>query len=913
MSKWIYYFGNNGSDGNAKMKDILGGKGAGLAEMSNLGLPIPDGFTISTELCDYFYKNNHNLPDNFNIDLNKAIKNLEETTGKIFGDSKKPLLLSVRSGSRASMPGMMDTILNLGINDQVCKALADNSNNELFALDSYRRFLEMYGSTVLLIPHGLFRDKFEIAKIRSNIEDDKDITPDFLRKIIDEFKKIISDNSSESFTDPYIQLEKSIKAVLKSWTSDRAIVYRKLNNIPNHWGTAINVQSMVFGNQGETSATGVVFTRDPATGEDNIFGEYLINAQGEDVVSGTRTPSHISGDDSRTMQQAMPELYNQLRDICKKLELHYLDAQDIEFTIENNKLYILQTRTAKRTALASIKIAVDMVNEKLISKQRAVMRIDPESLNQLLHTAIDYTKIQDPIAKGLPASPGAATGIVVFSPYDAEKMSHHHKVILVRHDTSPEDINGMHVSAGILTARGGMTSHAAVVARGMGKPCVCGASEIIIDEKQQIFTITNTIVNSGELDARNDGAKPINNRRVTSDDVSKSQSINYTIKYGDTITIDGGTGKIFLGEVPLIQPTFTKEFQTILDWSDEIARLKVRSNAETVLDSSTSLKFGTTGIGLCRTEHMFFDANKIPLVQEMIIAPNIELRKQAIAKLLPLQIQDFKSIFKVMHDKPINIRLLDPPLHEFLPTTEQDKKNLADAMKLPLSTVEQRLHALHEVNPMLGHRGCRLGVSYPEIYQMQVTAILTAIRELQLEENINTILELMIPLISNVNELKILKSHIETTIANIETDYNCKFNLTLGTMIELPRAALQADKIAAEIDYFSFGTNDLTQTTYGISRDDVASFFPDYFEQKIFAFDPFSKLDEESVGELIKIAIERGLKTNPKLKLGVCGEHAGNPESIEFFHKAGLHYISCSPYRIPIARVAAAQAQIRSE
>lgn len=877
MSKWIYYFGSKGSDGNAKMKNILGGKGAGLAEMSNLGLPIPDGFTISTELCDYFYKNNHNLPKDFNVDLNKAIKNLEETTGKIFGDNKKPLLLSVRSGSRASMPGMMDTILNLGINDAVCKALADNSNNELFALDSYRRFLEMYGSTALLIPHGLFRDKFEITKIRNNIENDKDITPDFLKKIIDEFKKIISENSNEPFTDPYAQLEKSIKAVLKSWMSDRAIVYRKLNNIPDHWGTAINIQSMVFGNQGETSATGVVFTRDPATGENNIFGEYLINAQGEDVVSGTRTPSHISGNDSRSMQQVMPKLYNQLHDICQKLELHYLDAQDIEFTIENNKLYILQTRAAKRTALASIKIAVDMVEEKLISKQQAIMRIDPESLNQLLHTAIDYTKIQDPIAKGLPASPGAATGIVVFSPYDAEKMSHHHKVILVRHDTSPEDISGMHVSAGILTARGGMTSHAAVVARGMGKPCVCGASEIIIDEKHQIFKVNNT-----------------------------------TIKYGDTITIDGGTGKIFLGEVPLIQPTFTKEFQTILDWSDSIATLKVRSNAETVLDSSASLKFGTTGIGLCRTEHMFFDANKIPLVREMIIAPNIELRKQAIAKLLPLQIQDFKSIFKVMHDKPINIRLLDPPLHEFLPTTEQDKRNLADAMKLPRSTVEQRLHALHEVNPMLGHRGCRLGISYPEIYQMQVTAILTAIRELQLEENINTILELMIPLISNVNELKILKSHIQTTIANLEADYNCKFNLTLGTMIELPRAALQADKIAAEIDYFSFGTNDLTQTTYGISRDDVASFFPDYFEQKIFAFDPFSKLDEESVGELIKIAIERGLKTNPKLKLGVCGEHAGNPESIEFFHKAGLNYVSCSPYRIPIARVAAAQAKIRN-
>ncbi|WP_341763892.1 pyruvate, phosphate dikinase [Candidatus Tisiphia endosymbiont of Beris chalybata] len=881
MNKWIYYFGAKGSNGNAQMQDILGSKGAGLAEMSNLKLPIPDGFTITTELCDYFYQNNYNLPQDFIQDLRLAIKNLETTTGKIFGDNTNPLLLSVRSGSQASMPGMMDTILNLGINDEVCAALLRTTNNQLFAFDSYRRFLEMYGSMVMAIPQGIFKDILEIQKSKHNIYQESEFTCEFFKKIIEEFKDIILNNSTTNFTDPYLQLEQSITAVLKSWMSERAITYRKLNNIPDSLGTAINVQSMVFGNLGNDSATGVVFTRNPSTGENKIFGEYLINAQGEDVVSGTRTPSVITAtelDLERSMQHLMPESFHQLQEICRKLELHYLDAQDIEFTIEKGKLYLLQTRRAKRTALASIKIATDMVEEKLITKQQALMRIEPESLNQLLHTAIDYSKTSDPIGKGLPASPGAATGIVVFSPYDAEKMSHHHKVILVRHDTSPDDISGMHIAAGVLTRKGGMTSHAAVVARGMGKPCVCGANDIIIDEKKQLFKAGNSIVH-----------------------------------YGEVITIDGTTGKIFLGEAPLIQPTFTKEFQTILEWADEIATLKVRSNAETILDTSTSVKFGATGIGLCRTEHMFFDTNKIPLVREMIIAPSNEYRKHAIEKLLPLQIQDFKAIFRIMHDKPINIRLLDPPLHEFLPTTELDKQNLSNSMNLPLSIVQQRLHALYEVNPMLGHRGCRLGITYPEIYQMQVKAILTAARELQVEEGKNTILELMIPLISEVNELKTLKEYIKNIITDIETIYKCKFDLTLGTMIELPRAALQAEKIAAEIDYFSFGTNDLTQTTYGISRDDVASFFPDYLEKKIFAFDPFNKLDVEGVGELITIAIKRGLQANPKLKLGVCGEHAGNPESIDFFYKAGIHYISCSPYRIPIARVAAAQAKIKMD
>lgn len=879
MNKLIYYFGASGSDGNASMKNILGNKGAGLAEMSNLNLPIPDGFTITTELCNYFYNHNHSFPKNFSSDLKKAIKKLEITTGKIFGDSKNPLLLSVRSGSTISMPGMMDTVLNLGMNDEVCTALAVSSNDKRFALDSYKRFLEMYGSTVLSIQADLFDQIYEAHKIQANIYRDNDVTIEILEKIIEDFKKIIIKHKNQLVSDPYQQLESAIKAVLQSWMSNRAVIYRRIHNIAESFGTAINIQSMVFGNLGNNSATGVAFTRSPSTGEKGIFGEFLINAQGEDIVSGTRTPFPIvsEGTDSTpSMQIVMPKIFAELEEICKKLELHYLDMQDIEFTIENNKLYILQTRSAKRTALASIKIAVQMVQEKLISKDQAIMHIDPESLNQLLHTRIDYSQSLTAITEGLPASPGAATGIVVFSPYDAEKMSHHHKVILVRHDTSPEDINGMHVSSGILTVRGGMTSHAAVVARGMGKPCVCGTNNLIIDEKNQLLK-------AGDI----------------------------TIKQGETITIDGGTGKVFLGAVPLIQPVFTEESELILTWADEISHLKVRANAETVTDAAVSLKFGAKGIGLCRTEHMFFDKNKIPLVREMIIAPDIERRKRAIDELLPLQIEDFKALFRIMQGKPINIRLLDPPLHEFLPTTEFDKQNLADNLNLPLSLIRQRLHAMHETNPMLGHRGCRLGISSPEIYQMQIEAIFTAIYELHRTENIDCILELMIPLISNVNEIKKLKSYIYEVVNDLENRYKYKFSFTIGTMIELPRAALNSREIAKEVDYFSFGTNDLTQTTYGISRDDVASFFPYYLEEKIFDFDPFTTLDEEGVGELIEIAIKRGKASNANLKLGACGEHAGNPTSIDFFHRMKLDYISCSPYRIPIARIAAAQAKIK--
>jgi len=881
MKKWIYQFGiNHNNEHLDNITGLLGGKGAGLAQMSSLSLPIPPGFTIITDICNYYYNNENKLPPNFKNDLSKALQDLETETGKKFGCHKNPLLLSVRSGSKISMPGMMDTVLNLGMNEEVLNALVLTSGNKKFVFDNYRRFLAMYGSIVLNVPYYLFEDAFALHKARANIYKDDDTTVDILENVIKDFKKIIEKHSGkECEPDPLEQLSESIKAVLNSWMSHRAITYRKLNNIPESSGTAINIQSMVFGNMGETSATGVVFTRCPSQGDKKIFGEFLINAQGEDVVSGSRTPSPISSDGNqqgKSMEILMPELFQELEQVCRKLEYHYKDTQDIEFTIEKGVLYILQTRTAKRTAAASVKIAVNMVEEGVISKEKAIMRIEPESLCQLLHTGIDYSKNLEHVAVGLPASPGAASGIVVFSPFDAEEMSHYHKVILVRNDTSPEDIQGMHVAAGIITARGGMTSHAAVVARGMGRPCVCGVSNIVVDEINKILKIGDLIV-----------------------------------KHGDTITIDGGAGKIFLGKVPLIQPEVTKEFEVILKWAYEISALSVRANAETVLDATMGLKFGAQGIGLSRSEHMFFDKDKIPLVREMIIAKNAEQRKKSIDQLLTLQIQDFKALFRIMKNKPINVRLLDPPLHEFLPTEQEDIKKVADSLNLSVSSIKQRLDDLHEVNPMLGHRGCRLGISYPEIYQMQVEAIFTAINELDKEENIKTLLELMIPLISNVNELKKLKFYIQQKITILEENFSCKFNYKIGTMIEIPRAALTANEIGGEVDFFSFGTNDLTQTTYGISRDDLSSFLPNYLEQKIFEHDPFICLDEEGVGELIKIAIERGRKANSRLTLGACGEHAGNPKSIEFFHKAGIDYISCSPYRIPIALIAAAQAKIR--
>lgn len=882
MNKLIYHFGPQNNEGDASMKDKLGGKGANLAEMSNLGLPIPPGFTIATNMCSYYYTHGNKLTADFEAELLQAIHRLEKETGKVFGSKENPLLVSVRSGAKISMPGMMDTILNLGMNDEVAESLAEITSNPRFAYDSYRRFIQMYGSVVLEIPAYIFEDTYDNHKINHNINNDSEVTTEILKVVIQDYKKNIHRLTGKEFENNLTQqLIKAIEAVLKSWMSPRAVHYRKINNISEQevLGTAVNIQSMVFGNKGNHSATGVVFTRSPADGERKIFGEFLINAQGEDVVAGIRTPQPILAKeekDGTSMQELIPKAYEELISICAKLESHYGDMQDIEFTIEEGKLYILQTRKGKRAAAAAVKIAVDMVNEGILTKETALLRIEPESLNQLLHTGIDYSTKPEIIAQGLAASPGAATGIAVFSPYDAEELAHHHKVILVRNDTSPEDIKGMHVAKGIITARGGMTSHAAVVARGMGRPCVCGVKGLTVNEKEKYF-----ITSSGKK-----------------------------IHQGEVITLDGSTGKIIVGTVNLIEPQFSPEFETILKWADSIKNLHVRANAETAVDARMAIKFGAVGVGLCRTEHMFFDAEKIPLVREMIIAQDYEHRMKAIAKLKPLQTADFKELFSILGNMPLNIRLLDPPLHEFLPTLDQDKENLARTLEVPKSVIDHRLHVLHEINPMLGHRGCRLGITYPEIYSMQVEAILEAMWQLYSEEGLNCNLELMIPLISDFKELEIIKNIINKTINEIEKKYSHKFRIKTGTMIELPRAALTADKISPLVDYFSFGTNDLTQTTLGISRDDTGSFLGDYIEQKIFNHDPFITIDEEGVGFLVQTAIEKGKKTNNTLSFGVCGEHAGDPKSIDFFHKVGMDYISCSPFRVPIARVAAARSKI---
>ncbi len=882
MNKLIYYFGKWSSEGDSSMKNILGGKGANLAQMCKLGLSIPPGFTISSELCKTYCAKQPHLTPSFLEELHESINKLEGEVGKKFGSEVNPLLISVRSGSKISMPGMMDTILNLGMNDEVAASLAKITSNPRFAYDSYRRFLEMFATVVFEISGYHFEEILGNHKNSNNVNKDSDLTEEDLKKIIIEYKAIIRKYTGRDFeSNPIEQLKCAIEAVLKSWMSPRAIAYRKIHNIDDDIGTAVTIQSMVFGNKDDNSATGVVFTRNPSNGERKIFGEFLINAQGEDVVAGIRTPFSIlasNGGDGRSMQEQMPKQYEELVQVCNKLESHFKDMQDIEFTIEEGKLYILQTRRGKRSAASAVKIAVDMVSEGVIDKCEALMRIEPDSLNQLLHTAIDYSSNPQVIATGLPASPGANTGIVVFSPYDAEDLAHHHKVILVRNDTSPEDIKGMHVSVGIITARGGMTSHAAVVARGMGKPCVCGIHGLIVNEKKKIFTTAS----------------------------------GHQVVQGDTITIDGSTGKIIVGDVKLVEPGFSASFNTILEWADQERRLEIRANAETALDANVALKFGASGIGLCRTEHMFFDNKKIPLVREMIIAQGYEQRLSAIEKLKPLQVADFKSLFEIMVGKPVNVRLLDPPLHEFLPTEEKDKLQLAEALNIPISLIDHRLHALHEINPMLGHRGCRLGISYPEIYIMQVEAMLEAIVQVQSEQNTHCILELMIPLISDVKELEKINGYVRETIDSMEVKYQTKFNVKLGTMIELPRAALTADKIANHVEYFSFGSNDLTQTTYGISRDDISSFLPDYIDKKIFLRDPFAQIDIEGVGKLINMAIEKGKSVNPKLTIGVCGEHAGDPYSIDFFHRAGMNYISCSPYRIPIARVAAARSKIMS-
>ncbi len=882
MGKKIFFkFGPGTVIDGTPDKNMLGGKGASLAEMSSLNIPVPHGFTISTALCKFYYENNKQLPEDFDDLLLQEIKELEKITGKEFGGTK-PLLISVRSGAKESMPGMMDTVLNIGLNDSTVIHLAQESANVVFALDSYRRLLHAYANLVLGIHSNMFEKILEDIKPPYNESQ--------LREIITNYKDIILEKTGSDFpNDVMLQLKEGIVAVLDSWMSDRAIIYRTLHNIPGDIGTAVNIQSMVFGNKGQNSATGVLFSRNPATGTKNLFGEYLLNAQGEDIVSGSYTPINIAGNvtstssmledfeknkNTNSLESLMPKAYENLEKYASKLEEHYKDMQDIEFTIEEGNLYILQTRSGKRTTSAAVKIAVDMVDEGLITKEQAILSIDPNTVHQLLHARIDYsTNHTAPIAKGLAASPGAAVGIAVFSPYDAEELSHHHKVILVRQDTSPEDIKGMHLSNGILTVRGGMTSHAAVVARGMGKPCVCGASNIVVNEREK-YLKTGDVV----------------------------------IKHGDIISIDGHTGNVFVGEVDLITPEFSPEFEVFMAWVDQERSLRVRANAETILDSKTAIRLGAEGIGLCRTEHMFFREDKIALMREMIVSPNIEQREHALKQLLPIHKEDFKDIFRIMNGFPVNVRLLDPPLHEFLPQKEEDKYLLAEQLNLPWVVIEKRLHALHEVNPMLGHRGCRLGITFPEIYEMQVEAIFTALLELE-EESVSIDLEIMLPLISDVAELRNLKS----LILRVANQLKITKKYQIGTMIELPRAALQANKIAEEADYFSFGTNDLTQTTFGISRDDVASFIPDYISKKILKDDPFIKLDKEGVGELIRIAIDRGRAQKPNIKLGVCGEHGGEPTSVEFFHEIGLDYVSCSPYRVPVAKIAAAQANIRSK
>ena len=885
MKKFIFNFEDKATKKLKNKKNILGGKGANLGEMGKLGLPVPPGFTISTEVCDIFYKNKKKLPNKIIQAIQKELKNIEIKTKKKFGDFNNPLLISVRSGARISMPGMMDTILNLGLNDKTVEALAKKTLNGRFAKDSYRRFIQMYSNVVLGIGSHLFEELIDNYKLTKGALLDTDLDEKDWDGLILNFKELIKKEKKIDFPqDVKKQLYGAITSVFLSWDSQRAKTYRKLNQIPDHWGTAVNVQAMVFGNMGDNCSTGVAFTRNPSTGENSFFGEFLINAQGEDVVAGTRTPQNItikekkeSGSKKLSMEEAMPKVYKELAKVFIKLEKYYRDMQDIEFTVENNKLWMLQTRSGKRTAKAAIKIAVDMVEEKLISKKEAILRIDPNTLDTLLHPTLDDKVKKEIIASGLPASPGAASGKVVFSADEAERLSGMMQdTILVRLETSPEDIHGMHAAKGILTVRGGMTSHAAVVARGMGRPCVSGSSEITIDYEAKQFK-------AGEE----------------------------AIKEGEIITIDGGTGKVMKGLVPTIQPEISGYFSKIMSWADQFRKLKIRTNAETENDSRTARKFGAEGIGLCRTEHMFFDEERILSVRQMILSKSKEDRGNALGKLLPYQQKDFKEIFKVMSGLPVTVRLLDPPLHEFLPKTEKDIEEVARSLNLGIKEIKERISELHEENPMLGHRGCRLGISFPEIYEMQCKAIFEALIELKNERKKSAFVEIMIPLVSTDTELKILRELVDRTANIIRAKHNIKFNYIVGTMIELPRAALQAKAISKYADFFSFGTNDLTQTTLGISRDDSGKFLSDYINNKVFEVDPFVSIDQDGVGELITIASERGRKENKRLKLGICGEHGGDPKSIEFCSKIGLHYVSCSPFRVPVARLAAAQAELR--
>jgi len=884
MNKLILNFKSKDSKKIKEPKNFLGGKGANLSEMGRMGLPVPPGFTISTKVCEIFYKDKKRLNKNLVAQIKKELKIIEKDVGKKFGDLKNPLLLSVRSGARVSMPGMMDTILNLGLNDKTVNALASKTSNGRFAKDSYRRFIQMYGNVVMGVEGYHFEELIENYKLTKGVLLDTDLDENDWDGLIVDFKRTVKEKAKKDFPqDVYQQLLGAISAVFLSWESNRAKVYRKLNQIPAEWGTAVNVQSMVFGNMGEDCATGVVFTRNPSDGLNEIYGEYLINAQGEDVVAGTRTPQYITNKARQqakvkapSMEEVMPDVYKQLHKILKKLEKHYKDMQDVEFTVENKKLWMLQTRSGKRTAKSAVKIAVDMVKEKLISKKEAVLRIDPNSLDTLLHPTLDEKSSINVIANGLPASPGAASGKVVFTSEEAERLTGMMQdTILVRVETSPEDIQGMHAAKGILTARGGMTSHAAVVARGMGRPCVSGSSEIDINYEMKVF---------------------------------KTSSME--IKEGDVITIDGSTGRIILGNVPTVKPEISGDFSKLMSWADSFRKLKVRTNSETPKDTKTARDFGAEGIGLCRTEHMFFDEERILSVREMILSKTKEDRAKALEKLLPHQKKDFVEIFKIMSGLPVTVRLLDPPLHEFLPRTAKEINEVANVVSLPVKEVESRIEELHEQNPMLGHRGCRLGISFPEIYEMQCRAIFEALCELKNKKIKCAFPEIMIPLVSTEAEIKIMKDLVARIAQEVQKKNKIKIDYMVGTMIELPRAAIKAKEIAKYAEFFSFGTNDLTQTTFGISRDDSGKFLNDYLDNKIFSIDPFITIDD-GVGDLIKIAIEKGKSQNKNIKLGICGEHGGDPKSIEFCSRVGLNYVSCSPYRVPIARLAAAQAEIK--